>query len=307
MRDAFAHALYEAAQESQNVYFVVADISPAASLDDFRKEFPTRFLDVGVSEQALIGVCAGLAMKGFRPFAYTIATFSVFRPYEQIRVDLSYQNLPVTVVGVGGGVAYSSLGGTHHAQEDIALMNALPNMTILAPCDPLEVRECVLASMKVAGPVYLRLGKAGEPVLTKNSPDPFVLGKLRCIRAGERIAILTYGAITRRAFEIAEKFRSEGHGEIAIYSVATLKPLDREGIEKVLKNFDQILVLEEHIPSGGLGMMTKQVAWDSQAKCKLKTFSLQDAFLHSYGSQFDLWDKHGLSVENLYQSLISSK
>lgn len=306
MRDAFAHALYEAACECPNIFFVVADISPAASLDGFRKKFPTRFLDVGVAEQALIGVCAGLAMKGYRPFAYTIATFSCFRPFEQIRVDLCYQNLPVTVVGVGGGVAYSSLGGTHHSQEDIALMSALPNMTVLAPCDPLEVKECVLASMKVPGPIYLRLGKAGEPTLTDKSPDPFVLGKVRCIRAGQKIAVLTYGAITRRAFELAKRLQSEGHGEIAIYSVSTLKPLDNEGIIKVLQKYEKVLVLEEHVPSGSLGASVKQLAWDSNAKTCLKNFSLQDAFLHSYGSQSDLWDVHGLSLDNLYKSIINS-
>lgn len=304
MRDAFARAVHEAAGTCPNLYFVVSDISPASSIDGFRNQFPTRFIDVGISEQALIGICAGLAMRGFRPFAYTIATFSVFRPFEQIRIDLCYQNLPVTVVGVGGGVAYSSLGGTHHSQEDIALMSALPNMTILAPCDPLEVRDCVLASTQINGPVYLRLGKAGEPVLTQNSPDPFSFGKVRCIRKGDRTAVLTYGTITRRAVELAKKYQEAGHGEISIYSVSTLKPLDQSGIIEILKKYTTVLVLEEHVPSGGLGSSVKQLAWDISAKCHLKTFSLQDAFLHSYGSQSDLWDVHGLSLNRLYQSLV---
>src|SRR3954471_15792013 len=138
MRDAFARTLYQVAKKMPNVFIVVADISPAGSMAQFRQEFPERFINVGVAEQSMIGICAGLALRGKKPFAYTIATFSIYRPFEMVRDDLCYQNLPVTVVGIGGGVTYSTLGGTHHAQEDIAVMSAIPNMSILAPCDPLE-------------------------------------------------------------------------------------------------------------------------------------------------------------------------
>src|SRR3989344_7920848 len=120
MRDAFARTIYQLAKEDPNVFIVVADISPAASMAPFQKEFPDRFINIGVAEQSMIGMCAGMAMRGLKVFAYTIATFAAYRPFEQIRDDLCYQNIPVTVVGVGGGVAYSSIGGTHHAQGDIA-------------------------------------------------------------------------------------------------------------------------------------------------------------------------------------------
>src|SRR5207248_1419159 len=167
MRDAFARTIYDVAKAVPKVFVVVADISPAASMAPFQTDFPERFLNVGVAEQTMIGLTAGLALRGCRPFAYTIATFAVYRPFEQVRDDLCYQNLPVTVVGVGGGVAYSSLGGTHHAQEDVVLASALPNMTVLAPCDPAECREATLYCVtQEHGPVYLRLGKAGEPDLT---------------------------------------------------------------------------------------------------------------------------------------------
>ena len=155
----------------------------------FQKEFPDRFINIGVAEQSMIGVCAGLAMRGCTAFAYTIATFAVYRPFEQIRDDLCYQNIPVTVVGVGGGVAYSTLGGTHHAQEDIAVMSALPNMSVVAPCDPLETELATWACSQSKGPVYLRLGKAGEPVLTADALEPFQFGKLRYLRKGKDVCI----------------------------------------------------------------------------------------------------------------------
>jgi transketolase len=135
MRDSFALALNEISRERDDLFLITADISPASALIDFVKKNPKRVIDVGVSEQVMTGLAAGLAMKGFRPFTYSIANFSVFRPFEQIRVDLSYQNLPVTVIGVGAGLSYSALGGTHHSLEDIAILSTLPNFQILTPSD----------------------------------------------------------------------------------------------------------------------------------------------------------------------------
>src|SRR5436305_13865866 len=145
MRNTFSEALYKAATTNPNVYIVVADISPAGSMAKFSQQYPERFINVGVAEQSMIGICAGLALKGCQPFAYTIATFSLYRPFEMVRDDLCYQNLPVTVVGMGSGVIYSTLGGTHHTMEDIAIAGAIPNMQIVAPCDPAAARDATLA------------------------------------------------------------------------------------------------------------------------------------------------------------------
>src|SRR5262245_27743837 len=147
MRNTFSETLYQCAKADSRIFIVVADISPAGSMAKFQSEYPERFINVGVAEQVMIGISAGLALKGCRPFAYTIATFSLYRPFEFVRDDLGYQNLPVTVVGMGAGVIYSTLGGTHHTQEDIAIAGAIPNMQILAPCDPLE---CMAATRHCA-------------------------------------------------------------------------------------------------------------------------------------------------------------
>src|SRR5215467_8597392 len=188
MRNTFAQTFYEAAKLDERLAVVVADISPAGSMQKFRDEFPDRFVNTGVAEQVMIGMCAGMALRGLRPFAYTIATFTLYRPFEFVRDDLCYQNLPVTVVGMGAGVIYSTLGGTHHTQEDIAIAGALPNMQIIAPCDPAECTEATLyCAEQKRGPVYLRLGKAGEPNYTDKAVDPWVFGKLRYIKRGSDV------------------------------------------------------------------------------------------------------------------------
>jgi len=302
VRNTFSETLYAEATANPDVYIVVADISPAGSMAKFSSEYPERFINVGVAEQSMIGIAAGLALKGCQPFAYTIATFSLYRPFEMIRDDLCYQNLPVTVVGMGAGVIYSTLGGTHHTQEDIAIASALPNMQVLAPCDPLE---CVEATRWCArqknGPVYLRIGKAGEPVLTAQA-EPWQFGKLRYLRRGGEICILTYGVITAMAVEIADKLAAQGRS-VSLVSAHTLKPLDREGITAALQRHRQIVVIEEHAPQGGLASQVKQIAWDVRATCRLDTFTLQDAFIHNYGSTNDLLAAHGLSPERILATI----
>lgn len=305
MRDQFARTLYDVAKKTPDVFIVVADISPAASMAPFRAEFPDRFINVGVAEQSMIGLCAGLALRGCRPFAYTIATFSIYRPFEQVRDDVCYQNLPVTIVGIGAGIAYSTLGGTHHAQEDVALMSALPNMAVLAPCDPAETAAATRAAVERGGPVYLRLGKSGEPDLTSQAVDPFVFGRIRRLRPGRDVCILSYGPITKLAFDAADAVERESSTTVAVASVHTLKPLDRKGIARVLQLFASVVVLEEHSPRGGLGGQVKEIAWESGAGCRLTTLSLQDEFIHAFGSHAYLLGRHGLSVEAITRAILT--
>ncbi len=298
MRNRFAEALYEEAIKNPAVAIVVADISPAGSMSKFRDEFPDRFINVGVAEQSMIGICAGMALRGLRPVAYTIATFSLYRPFEFVRDDLCYHNLPVTVVGIGGGVTYSTLGGTHHAQEDIAIATAMPNMTVIAPCDPAETdaatRFCTRDSKS---PVYLRLGKAGEPDLTKDAIDPFRFGKVRWLQKdGNDLCILSYGTILKMGFDVADRLRASGR-KVSIVSVPTLKPMDRAGIANVVGQFKEILVIEEHAPTGGLSHQVKEIAYDQGSKAKIRTFTLKDEFIHVFGSHADLLKAHGLDAE----------
>jgi len=303
VRNTFAETFYEAGKQDERLCLVVADISPAGAIDRFRTQFPDRFVNTGVAEQIMIGMCAGMALRGLRPFAYTIATFALFRPYEMVRDDLCYQNLPVTVVGIGGGLTYSTLGGTHHAQEDVAIASTIPNMTVLAPCDPGETRLVTRwCTTQQGGPVYLRLGKAGEPDLTGHADDPWQFGRLRYLTRGRDVCILSYGPTVKLAGDVASHFREHG-SSVSLVSVHTLKPLDREGIVQALHTHDRVVVIEELAPFGGLGPQVKALAWDAAARCRLDTFALEDAFHHVYGSHGELLSAHGLSRDAIVSRL----
>jgi len=303
VRNMFASTFYEAAKTDPRLCVVVADISPAGSMEKFRREFPKRFVNTGVAEQIMIGMCAGMSMRGLRPFAYTIATFALFRPYEFIRDDLCYQDLPVTVVGVGGGVNYSTLGGTHHAMEDVALASALPNMRVIAPCDPEEAKAATLWCIgQEEGPVYLRLGKAGEPVISGKASQRFEFGKIRTLREGTDACVIGYGPTMKMAMDAAEQLSARGLS-VAVVNVHTLKPLDREGIAGVLGRYRRVVVFEEMVPRGGLADAVKGIAWESGAKCRIECVSLKHEFVHVYGKHEELLAAHGVSTARLVQAL----
>jgi len=302
VRNMFSATIYEAAKKDPRLCMIVADISPAGSMEKFRQEFPERFVNVGVAEQIMIGMCAGMAMRGLRPFAYTIATFTFYRPFEFVRDDLCYQNLPVTIVGIGGGVTYSTLGSTHHAQEDVVVARAIPNFQVVAPCDPEETKSAAQwCATQENGPVYLRLGKAGEPVLTAQA-DPWVFGKIRKIRDGSSTCIISYGTIMKMAMELAAKLEERGEST-AVMSLHTVKPLDEEGIAKVLAKYSRVIVIEETSPNGSIGQAVKALAYESGSKAKVHAFSLQDEFIHCYGKHEDLLAAHGLSLDVILKAL----
>lgn len=303
MRNNFAETFYEAGKKDPRLCLVVADISPAGAIDKFRNDYPDRFINTGVAEQIMIGMVAGMALRGLRPFAYTIATFALFRPYEFIRDDLCYQNLPVTVVGIGGGVNYSTLGGTHHAQEDVAIACTLPNMSVIAPCDPAETRIATQYLVtQDRGPVYFRLGKAGEPDLTKDAVEPWQFGKLRYLSRGRDVCILSYGPVMKMATDVADAYRAKGK-TVSVISAHTLKPLDIEGVTRALREHAHVIIIEELAPYGGLGPRVKEIAWDIKATCRLDTFALDDAFHHVYGSHGDILAAHGLSRDAIVAKL----
>jgi transketolase len=303
VRNTFAETFHAAGKRDPRLCLVVADISPAGAIDKFRTEFPDRFVNTGVAEQIMIGMVAGMALRGLRPFAYTIATFALFRPYEMVRDDLCYQNLPVTVVGIGGGVTYSTLGGTHHAQEDVAIACAIPNMTVIAPCDPPETRLATQwCTTQERGPVYLRLGKAGEPDLTANAEEPWEFGRLRYLRRGHDVCVLSYGPALKLASDVAGHFHEQGRS-VSLVSVHTLKPLDIEGLARALLGHSHVVVIEELAPHGSLGARIKALAWETAARCRLDTFSLDDAFHHVYGSHGDLLAAHGLTRDAIVAKL----
>ena len=305
MRNVFAEQLYKLGKKNNKIFCVVSDISPAGSMVNFSKEFPDRFINVGVAEQSMIGISAGLATQGMRPFAYTIASFALYRPFEMVKTDLCYQNLPVTIVGMGSGLSYPTLGGTHHTAEDVAICNALPNMQIIAPSVPKEVIEATkYCDLQKAGPVYLKLGKSGEPNISTSKSDKWKFGKLRYLYKSKKkeVCILSYGRIMIKAFEAYKKFNKDN---IDLVSVHTLKPLDNLGISKILKNYKKIIIIEEHSPIGGLTTFVKNLHYDYGSKSKIFSFTLKDKFIHTYGSNEDLFESHGFSSKQIIKKLMN--
>ena len=308
MRNRFAELLYEAAVKDDRIYIVVADISPAGSMQKFREEFPRRFINVGVSEQAMIGICAGLAREGAIPFAYSIATFSLIRPYEFIRNDIALQNLPVTIVGIGGGLIYSTLGPTHHAQEDVALASLLPGMNVATPADSTEVEgvmNWLLHSEKHPGPTYLRLGKAGEPTLDSPHHD-WVSPNPRILRTAmnPELLLITYGTITPRVVAVAEKLASEHGVQATVVSLPVIKPIPWLQIEELLTGIDLVVIIEEHVPLGSVAMQIK-AQWASKEKFPpVLSFSLDDRFYKFYGSYDQILDFAGMSIDEMTSSIL---
>ena len=302
MRNKFADVIFEIGQTNKNICALVADISPAGSMIKFQEKFPERFINTGVAEQSMIGIAAGMALRGMRPFCYTIATFSLYRPFEIIRVDLCYQNLPVTIVGMGAGLIYSTLGSTHHSMEDIAIASALPNMQVMAPCDPDEMRLATeWCANKSQNPTYMRLGKAGEPNLTKNA-EKFEFGKIRYLSKGDDFAIISYGVTVKLAFDLKKKLENIGN-TVSVISCHTIKPLDKRGILDMLNKHKKIIVLEEMIPTGGLSSMVKEISLANNIMNKLKCFTLKDEFIKFYGTHDELLSKHNLSIDFIINKL----
>jgi transketolase len=251
MRNAFIEELIAAAENNQNIALVVGDLGYGV-VEPFAKRFPTRFFNAGVAEQNMMGLSAGLASEGFHVFVYSIANFPTFRCAEQIRNDVDYHLLPVTVVAVGGGLAYGNLGYSHHAVQDYALMRVMPNLLIAAPGDPMEVRACMRYLTSNPQPSYLRLGKAGEPCLHQNIPEVSP-GKWLSIQEGSEGAstFLTTGATMDMVSKIINKLSNinkYSHMSMPLWSMKT-KKLQAEQIEK----FNKVITVEDHLMDGGFG------------------------------------------------------
>jgi transketolase len=300
MRNKFGEVLYKLGSKDKEIYVVVADISPASGMDKFRERFPDRFINVGVAEQTMIGLAAGLAMAGKKPFAYTIATFAAYRPFEMIRNDLCYQNLPVTVIGMGSGTVYSSLGGTHLSQEDISVIRSIPNINVFSPIDADEFEEILkYCAFKSNKPNYIRIGKSGEKNLTQNSLEKWKFGKIRKILNGKNTCVLVHGKIAEIAFDVQKQCKKN----FSIYSCNTLKPFDELRLKKIFVKYKKIIVLEDHSIIGGLSSIVSSLAFKLKYRGKIKNFSLKDNFFHFYGSQNDLLKLHGIDSKKILKEI----
>ena len=301
MRNAYLSALYDLARDDKRVMALVADIG-AIVYDKYREDFPDQFINFGVAEANMISVAAGLASCGKIPFTYTIAPFITMRTYEQIRNDVCLQNLNVKIVGVGAGFVYSTLGPTHHATEDIAIMKVLPNMTVISPADPLEARKATIVSAQIDGPVYLRLGTSKEPDVYQSDYD-FVLGRGVKIKDGKDVTIIATGSIVHDALQAVVDLEKEDIS-VRLINIHTIKPMDKEIILQAAGENKAILTLEEHNIEGGFGSSVADVILEGSAEpVKFKRLGLRDAFCSCYGTHQELKRCYGIAKEDIIREV----
>jgi transketolase len=256
VRNTFIDTLCELAAEDERVWLLCADLGYSV-LERFAERFPDRYVNVGVAEQNLTGVAAGLALSGKVVFTYSIANFPVMRCLEQIRNDVCYHNANVKIVAVGGGFAYGTAGYTHHGVEDLAVMRALPQMTVVAPGDPVETRLATRAILQHAGPCYLRLGKGGEQSVYTDAPA-FALGRAIALREGTDATIFTTGAMLGEAVKAADALAEQGISA-GVVSMPTLRPLDGDAVRRAAERSRLVVAAEEHGAIGGLGSALAEV------------------------------------------------
>lgn len=283
MRNAFASEITALAAEDPRVVLLSGDIGNRL-FDDFKVKAPGRFYNCGVAEANMIGMAAGMAMCGLRPVAYTITPFITTRCLEQIRVDVCYHHVPVIIVGTGSGLSYAALGATHHSCEDIAFLRALPHMTVVCPADAVEVRKAVRAAVACNEPVYIRLGKKGEPVVHQQPPD-FVIGKGIVLRPGQDVCLLSTGNMLPVALRTAEALSLKGVSA-QVVSLHTVKPLDEALLKDAFARFEVVVTVEEHSLVGGLGGAVAEWYVDRPGqRARLLRAGTADAFIHEAGDQ----------------------
>lgn len=296
MKSAFIETLEKLASIDNRIFLLTGDLG-FKTFDKFRNSFPDRFINIGVAESNMIGIAAGLALSGKNVYCYSIIPFLTMRCLERIRVDLCYHNLNVKLVGAGGGLVYGLEGMTHHAIEDIAIMRTLPNMTVVAPGDPLEVKAVINESLAYKGPLYIRLGREGEKCVHKSSPE-FKIGRGITIRKGNGISIIATGTILCAAQSASEDLIDEGL-DVTLIGMHTIKPLDKDIIEYCAKNSKAIFTVEEHSLIGGLGSAVSEILLELGYKKPFRKIGLQDEYCSYIGSQDYLCEKYGLTPEGI--------
>ena len=305
MRNAFAKEITRLAIEDDRIVLLSGDIGNRL-FDEFKDRCPDRFYNCGVAEANMIGVAAGLAMSGFRPVCYTIAPFLTYRCIEQIRVDLCYHKLPVVLVGTGSGLAYASLGATHHSCEEVGMLRLLPQMVVLAPSDSEEVRASLGAALRQQNPAYNRIGKKGEPPVHLAPIEAYEIGRAIPLKSGQDVCVLASGATVSTALQAAAQLDANGvHPEI--WSFLSVKPLDENVLRQVFSRNSLVITLEEHSRLGGLGGAVAEWLSDQPPlKARLIRMGTDDAFFHEIGSQKDARQRFGLTAEDLAKKVLES-
>lgn len=293
MRDTFTAALQALAAKDKNIFLITGDLGFAV-LKPYWETYPDQFFNAGISEQAMTGMAAGMALEGKTVFTYSIGNFPTLRCLEQIRNDCAYHHANVKIVCVGGGFVYGSLGMSHHATEDMAILRALPDVTVFAPGDPEEVRAVMPVLAAHPGTCYLRLGRGGEPTIHKAPISDYRLGQAICLREGDQAVLFSSGGILTQVMAAAEQLSGRGI-RVGVYSFPTLKPIDEGLIRRLAKEVPLIATVEEHTVIGGLGGAVCEVVGGMQgSRARILRIGMQDQYSAIVGTQQYLREMYGM-------------
>ena len=296
MRKTSLDMVQQLAQEDPRVVFVGSDLGPGV-LSGFKEEMPDRFFMEGVSEAHIIGMAAGLAMDGKVVYVNTIATFLTRRCFEQLVNDACLHQAKVRLIANGGGLVYAPLGPTHLATDDIAILRAIPNMTIVAPADAEEMKRLIPQTVDWPGPIYIRLAKGGDKVVSRDEL-PFEIGRAIELKSGGDVTLVTTGVTLQIALDAATRLSEEGIGA-GVLHMHTVKPLDEEALMERLSNVPALVTVEEHSLIGGLGSAAAELIAESDLNLSFRRIGIPDLFPHQYGRQEDLMRIYGLTTENV--------
>ncbi len=299
MRSLFAKEITTLAKENKDIVLLSGDIGNRM-FDDFKDITSNRFFNCGIAEANMMSVAAGMALCGLRPVIYTITPFTTTRCLEQIKIGAAYHDANVVIIGTGSGLSYSELGATHHSLEDIAIMRSIPNIRVLTPCDPLELKVHLREALSLHGPTYIRIGKKGEPFLFEDSKI-LGIGKSNTIKNGEDYLILGIGPIINEALKASISLEKIGIN-VAVVNIGSIRPLDTEFLKKMVKkNFKYWITLEEHGIVGGLGSTILEWASDFEYLnyIKLKRLAVKSEFIHKLGNQAYTRKLLGLDCESI--------
>ena len=303
MRNAFAEEMTRLTTTDKRVVVLSGDIGNKL-FDKLKTVDEKRFYNCGIAEANMMGVAAGMAMSGLRPFVYTITPFTTTRCFEQIRVDVCYHHAPVVIVGTGSGLSYSELGPTHHSLEDIAILRTLPGMRVLAPCDASELRQALHEVLKDDSPTYIRIGKKGEADIHTTLPK-LKLGKVLIIRPGTEVALLCAGNMMADTLKAADLLAAAGvFAEVV--SFHTVKPLDTDYLQLAASRFRLLVTVEEHSRIGGFGSAVAEWRMALVRNVSQLAFGTDDVFMHEVGSQAYARKKYGLTADNIAATTLAA-
>jgi len=297
-REIYGRTLAEMGKHNDKIVGLTADLEKTTAIVHFSKAFPERFFNVGIAEQNMFGIAAGLAKAGLIPFASTMAAFAAMRACEQVRTDIAYQNLPVKIIATHSGISFGHAGTTHHCTEDFAIMRSMANMTVICPADGIETSKAVQACIDVQGPVYIRIGRGFEPPCYESDDYSFEIGKSVTMREGTDLTVICCGIAVLQAINAAKTLAENDGLSVRVVNMHTIKPIDRDAIIKAVEETRRILTIEEHNIEGGLGDAVASVIAESGKGCVFKKHGMNDLFA-TIGYAEDLYAYYGLDANGV--------